>query len=185
MWTPSGFSRLSRLLPAITRIGILLLFTVLLSGIAAAEMLTGRVTELDDANLSFVLEQACSEAAGKDKRPVVRRVIVTLAADYRRPCGNRRLFPGCVRPGNVVRVRGRFSGREKAAAAGEAGIFIATEIRGRGPDDPTGVRFRIGRGCRFPRHRQGAAANGSAAAGKGQGDTDGLGRSRSAAGGER
>ncbi len=51
----------------------------------------------------------------------------------------KRVFPGCVYPGGIIRLWGHM----------DQGVFLATDIRGwrgRGRSDPTGVRRRLLRG---------------------------------------
>ena len=125
---------------------VCLLLTICLVGIAGpvwAKMLTGRVESLDPATRSFVMQVTDPDVA----------VVVKPAAGFVGPCRRDRIFPGCVRPGNMIRVWGEFAKSQANSKAGEQErgqrIFLATDIRGGGGGDPTGVRFRIGRGCRF------------------------------------
>jgi len=70
--------------------------------------------------------------------------------------GDRSFLPGCVRPGELVRVWGKYS-------HGEESVFQAVDVRGtRGwVKDRSGVRSRLGRGHRFGNCDHSDANNGS------------------------
>ncbi len=75
------------------------------------------------------------------ENPAEERIVeVTMADNFKQQWNNDRSFPGCVRIGRIIRVWGNFS---------TSNNFLATDLRGPGLfNDPSGVRDRIGRGCR-------------------------------------
>ncbi len=113
-----------------------------------ARELAGRILAVDRESRTFVLEPLELPA---------RQVIVGFAETYPlRDREGRPVLPGCVVRQQEVLLDGEFSGED-------GDLFLATRVTGlhcRFRHDPTGVRYRLGMGCR--RGRQNLRAHGAA-----------------------
>lgn len=97
-----------------------------------AELLSGSISAMGNGEGSFVLERSGTN----------EKVPVQLAPEllFERPNGSS--LPGCVCLHNPVKVWGEFQE--------DGTVFVGTKIRGSGQHkDPTGVRSRLGKGCRL------------------------------------
>ena len=114
------------------KIFFLTLFFTGFSAVLYAEVLVGHVIELKEEEGLVVVKV---EETGE---PVTVKLSENLL--FERPNGSR--FPGCVCQENLVHIWGEFKENEP--------VFQATKIRGSGlHKDPTGVRSRLGKGCRL------------------------------------
>lgn len=131
----------------------------------AADLLLGRVVSVDLEKGEFSVtvvpspaseeETALPESAAMPAPPEhgateAEVVTVVVSADK-----SRLFIPGCVQPGEIVRIWGDFS-------AGSKKTFMADDIRGtRGRRmDSSGVRSRLNRGANFRRQEHRAGGNG-------------------------
>lgn len=111
---------------------VLLIVFCLSASSLHAEVLVGKIRSLEQAEGRFVIELMENK----------EQVTVQLAPDllFERPNGLK--HPGCVCPDNLVHVWGEYQKN--------GNVFLAEKIRGsRRHNDPTGVRARIGMGCRM------------------------------------
>lgn len=119
-----------------------------LPGVAVAEMLIGTVQTVDEENRLLILQLYRSDRKSDGNDAAGEPVVVRLVDDFSERRGIGRVFPGCVAPGNRIRVWGSFTEQEGEGMLRKT--FLTTDIRGTGHcclGDPTGVRSRIGRGC--------------------------------------
>ena len=109
------------------------LWVIYNSSAVHAELLTGKIISINHEK-----QQLTMQIVKKHKENKI--VVVTMADDFKQRWSQGRSLPGCVRIGRIIRVWGKFSA---------ANNFLATDLRGPGLfNDPSGVRNRIGRGCR-------------------------------------
>ncbi len=106
---------------------------------AGADVLLGRVQAIQEAERQVVVELFSAE---RNEIPDSRlTIILPEAMVFKRPNG--RFLPGCIQLGARIKVWGEFDS--------EDALFRAERIRGGGHlrSDPTGIRERLGMGCRI------------------------------------
>lgn len=105
----------------------------------AQDFIAGTVVSADIEKMEIEIipiVNAPTNVDGKEKKYVIARLSDENLVVNRL---GKRIFPGCVYPGGVIRLWGHM----------DQGVFLATDIRGwggRGRSDPTGVRRRLLRG---------------------------------------
>lgn len=117
-WLQKKKNKMASLLMASLVAGVVLITPVP----GRAEMLMGTVVHVDRTHQSFTLKP---ESGGGET--------ITVQADT--------ALPGCVTPGEMIRVWGTFTGKGARFEASDV-----RGMRGRFRNDPTGVRSRLERG---------------------------------------
>ncbi|MEN8189841.1 MAG: hypothetical protein ABFS19_08345 [Thermodesulfobacteriota bacterium] len=126
----------------------ILLAAIFLSALPAsgrAEEVTGQIETIDRARRTVVVKDVLIGSSG-ERHPSLT-ISLSESMWFKRPGG--RYLPGCIKEGFPVRAWGNFET--------DGTTFHAERIRSGhyNPDDPTGVRERLGQSCGRGLHKQG------------------------------
>lgn len=115
-------------------IAVIIMLALIATNVLASDIIHGEVIDIDREAMKMTIRTS-SEESGE----MMRIVSLTEKLLIKNQAGAKRL-PGCIQPGNRVRVWGTVNDLE------EEKVFVAEEIRGCGMggcNDPTGVRDRL------------------------------------------